>query len=141
MPPNATLINVMYNSRLRVEVELEWQVESDGGGGGGGWTAFILQHRWVSERPGRRGGSNKEEEEEEEERIGPPVWYSNVIRDPEVRRHTVGKLTPTATYLFRVTTANHRTVGHPSAAKTPGRASEGSEERESDQIRGFGRSG
>ncbi|XP_056267258.1 V-set and immunoglobulin domain-containing protein 10-like 2 [Pseudoliparis swirei] len=61
MPPNATLINVMYNSRLRVEVELEWQV----------------------------------------------------------RRHTVGKLTPTATYLFRVTTANHRTVGHPSAAKTP----------------------
>ncbi|XP_068456267.1 V-set and immunoglobulin domain-containing protein 10-like 2 [Clinocottus analis] len=115
MPPNATLVIVMYNSRLRNEVELEWQVENEEGGG---WTAFILQHRWVSERPGRRG-SNNDSKKDTEERIGPPVWYSNIIQDPEVRSHTVGKLTPTATYQFRITPVNHRTVGHPSTAKTP----------------------
>ncbi|XP_075957581.1 V-set and immunoglobulin domain-containing protein 10-like 2 [Anarhichas minor] len=94
MPPNATLVSLMYNSRQRNEVELEWQVENEEGGG---WTGFILQH----------------------ERIGPPVWYSNIIQDPEARSHTVGKLTPTVTYQFRITPVNHRTIGHPSTAKTP----------------------
>ncbi|XP_054482337.1 V-set and immunoglobulin domain-containing protein 10-like 2 [Anoplopoma fimbria] len=115
MPPNATLVNVMYNSRQRNEVELEWHVENEEGGG---WTGFILQHIWVSERPGRRG-TNNDSKEDAEDRIGPPVWYSNIIQDPEVRRHTVGKLTPTVTYQFRITPVNHRTVGHPSTAKTP----------------------
>ncbi|XP_037605109.1 V-set and immunoglobulin domain-containing protein 10-like 2, partial [Sebastes umbrosus] len=118
VPPNATLVKVVYNSRLRNEVELEWQVENEEGGG---WTGFILQHRWVSERPGRRGSSHNDSKEDtnKEERIGPPVWYRNIIQDPEARSHTVGRLTPTATYQFRITPVNHRTVGHPSAAKTP----------------------
>ncbi|XP_059207075.1 V-set and immunoglobulin domain-containing protein 10-like 2 [Centropristis striata] len=115
MPPNVTLVKVMYNSRHRNEVELEWQVENEEGGG---WTGFILQHRWMSERPGRRG-SNNDSKEETEERISPIVWYRNIIEDPEVRSHTVGRLTPTVTYQFRITPVNHRTVGHPSAAKTP----------------------
>ncbi|XP_068572706.1 V-set and immunoglobulin domain-containing protein 10-like 2 [Cebidichthys violaceus] len=115
MPPNVTLVNAMYNSRQRNEVELEWQVENEEGGG---WTGFILQHIWVSERPGRRG-SNNDSMEAVEERIGPPVWYSNIIQDPEARIHTVGKLTPTVTYQFRITPVNHRTIGHPSTAKTP----------------------
>ncbi|KAM6911628.1 V-set and immunoglobulin domain-containing protein 10-like 2 [Lycodopsis pacificus] len=115
IPPNATLVSLMYNSRQRNEVELEWQVENEEGGG---WTGFILQHIWVSERPGMRG-SNNGSKEAAEERIGPPVWYSNIIQDPEVRIHTVGKLTPTVTYQFRITPVNHRTIGHPSAAKTP----------------------
>ncbi|XP_070774130.1 V-set and immunoglobulin domain-containing protein 10-like 2 [Enoplosus armatus] len=115
MPPNATLVNVMYNNRQRNEVELEWQVENEENGG---WTGFILEHVWVSERPGRRGSSN-DSKEETEERIGPPVWYQNIIKDPDVRSHTVGRLTPTVTYQFRITPVNHRTIGHPSAAKTP----------------------
>ncbi|KAK5887514.1 hypothetical protein CesoFtcFv8_016113 [Champsocephalus esox] len=115
MPPNVTLVSVMYNSKQRNEVELEWQLEDEEPGG---WTGFILQHVWVSERPGRRG-SNNDSKEEAEERIGPPVWYQNIIQDPEVRSHTVGRLTPTVTYQFRITPVNHRTIGHPSAAKTP----------------------
>ncbi|KAK5858482.1 hypothetical protein PBY51_002617 [Eleginops maclovinus] len=115
MPPNVTLVSVMYNSKQRNEVELEWQVEDEERGG---WTGFILQHVWVSERPGRRG-SNNDSKEEAEERIGPPVWYQNIIQDPEVRSHTVGRLTPTVTYQFRITPVNHRTIGHSSAAKTP----------------------
>ncbi|GLD67866.1 V-set and immunoglobulin domain-containing protein 10-like 2, partial [Lates japonicus] len=115
MPPNATLIKVTYNSRKRNEVELEWQVHTEEQRG---WTGFILEHRWVSEKPGRRGSSN-DSKEETEERIAPPVWYRNFIQDPEVRSHTVGRLTPTFTYQFRITPVNHRTIGHPSAAKTP----------------------
>lgn len=124
VPPNATLVNVIYNSRMRNEVELEWRVEDEEGGG---WTGFILQHIWVSEKPGRRG-SNNDSKEDAEDRIGAPVWYSNIIQDPGVRVHTVGKLTPTVTYRFRITPVNHRTVGHPSAAKTPGTVTEWSEE-------------
>ncbi|XP_033491763.2 V-set and immunoglobulin domain-containing protein 10-like 2 [Epinephelus lanceolatus] len=117
MPPNATLISVVYNSRQRNEVELEWQVDNEEEGG---WTGFILQHRLVSERPGRRGNNNDSVEVADgEERIGPPAWYHNIIQDPEVRSHTVGRLIPTITYQFRIIPVNHRTVGHPSAAKTP----------------------
>ncbi|XP_042355238.1 V-set and immunoglobulin domain-containing protein 10-like 2 [Plectropomus leopardus] len=114
MPPNATLLSVVYNSRQRNEVDLEWQVENQAGGG---WTGFILQHRWVSERPGRRGSNN--DTEETEDRISPPVWYRNIIQDPEARSHTIARLIPTVTYQFRIIPINHRTIGHPSAAKTP----------------------
>lgn len=116
MPPNATLVKVMYNSRNRNEVELEWEVENKTDRG---LTGFILEHIWVSERPGRRGSSN-DSKEQAAARIGPPVWYRNIIQDPEVRSHTVEKLTPTATYQFRIRPVNHRTIGHPSATKTPG---------------------
>ena len=115
MPPNATLVKVMYNSRHRNEVELEWQVESEEERG---WTGFILEHIWVPERPGRRGRNDTMEDTDD--RIGPPVWYPSIIQDPEARSYTVGKLTPTVTYQFRITPVNHRTLGHPSAPKTPG---------------------
>ncbi|XP_038565576.1 V-set and immunoglobulin domain-containing protein 10-like 2 [Micropterus salmoides] len=111
MPPNATLVKTKYNSRQRNEVDLEWQVQNETDGG---WTGFILEHIWVSERPGRRGSSN-----DSKVTISPPVWYSNIIKDPDIRSHTVGSLIPTATYRFRITPVNHRTIGHPSAAKTP----------------------
>lgn len=126
MPPNASLVRVTYNSRKRNEVELEWQIDSEAEKEGG-WTGFILEHIWVSERPGRRDSSNVSKEEAEG-RIGPPIWYQNIIQDPEVRSHTIGSLTPTVTYQFRVTSLNHRTVGHPSAARSPGTVSERSEQ-------------
>lgn len=131
MPPNATLVKAMYNSRKRNEVELEWQVENEEERG---LTGFILEHIWVSERPGRRGSSN-DSKEEIAERIGPPVWYRNIIQDPEVRSHTVGRLTPTVTYQFRITPVNHRTIGHPSAAKTPGTISTETAQSEESVIR------
>ncbi|TKS82991.1 V-set and immunoglobulin domain-containing protein 10-like 2 [Collichthys lucidus] len=113
MPPNATLVKVMYNSQHRNEVELEWEMETEEEGG---WTGFILEHVWVSERPDRRDSRN---DSKEEKRITPPAWYRNIIQDPEIRHHTVGRLTPTATYRFRIIPVNHRTLGHPSATKTP----------------------
>ncbi|MEQ2192544.1 hypothetical protein XENOCAPTIV_013290, partial [Xenoophorus captivus] len=116
MPPNATLIKAMYNSRHRNEVELEWQV--DGVEQNGGWTGFHLEHRWVSERPNKRGKSN-DSHVRMEERIGTQDWYRTVIQDPDIRSHTVRGLTPTVTYQFRIIPINHRTIGHPSLAKTP----------------------
>ncbi|XP_076025252.1 V-set and immunoglobulin domain-containing protein 10-like 2 [Genypterus blacodes] len=104
MPPNATLASAIYNSRYRTEVELEWETESEEQ-----LTGFILEHRWVA----------KEAEEEKEDGVSTQAWYRNIIEDPEARSHTVQWLTPTATYQFRVTPVNHRTIGHPSAAKTP----------------------
>ncbi|XP_072230536.1 V-set and immunoglobulin domain-containing protein 10-like 2 [Leuresthes tenuis] len=115
MPPNATLVSVVYNSRKRNEVELEWQVEGEEDGG---WTGFLQEHRWVSERPGRRGGSN-ESKGQTEERAGSQDWYRSIIGDPDARSHTVSRLTPTVTYQFRITPVNHRTIGHPSAARSP----------------------
>lgn len=124
MPPNATLVRATYIGNQRNEVELEWQVENEERGG---WTSFFLQHRSVSERPGRREDRNYSKQQNEES-IGPIVWYRNIIKDPDVRIQTVGRLIPTVTYQFRITPVNHRTVGHPSAAKTPGIVSEQSEE-------------
>ncbi|XP_035999000.1 V-set and immunoglobulin domain-containing protein 10-like 2 [Fundulus heteroclitus] len=115
-PPNATLIRAMYNSRHRNEVELEWQVEDVEENGG--WTGFHLEQRWVSERPNRRGSSN-EPQVQMEERAGPQDWSRMVIQDPSIRSYTVRGLIPTATYQFRVISINHRTIGHPSVAKTP----------------------
>ncbi|MEQ2246482.1 hypothetical protein ILYODFUR_038953, partial [Ilyodon furcidens] len=54
-----------------------------------------------------------------EERIGLQGWYRTVIQDPDIRSHTVRGLTPTVTYQFRIIPINHRTIGHPSLAKTP----------------------
>lgn len=122
MPPNATLIKVSYNSQQRNEVELEWQVQNETDGG---WTGFIVEHKWVSERPRRRGRST--DSKTIKEISAPSYWYSTIIQDPDTRSYTAGKLTPAFTYQFRITPVNHRTVGHPSAAKTPGIVSEESE--------------
>ncbi|XP_027887452.1 V-set and immunoglobulin domain-containing protein 10-like 2 [Xiphophorus couchianus] len=116
MPPNATLIRATYNSRQRNEVELEWQV--DGTEETGGWTGFHLEQRWVSERPNKRRSSNISQLQMEE-RIASQDWYRIVIQDPGSRSHTVRGLTPTVTYQFRITPINHRTIGHPSVARTP----------------------
>ncbi|XP_039888564.1 V-set and immunoglobulin domain-containing protein 10-like 2 [Simochromis diagramma] len=117
MPPNATLVRVMYTSRQRNEVELEWVVENEEAGS---WTGFFLEHQWLSERPRRKGSGNDSSSERLEEKVGPVVWYRNILQDPAVRIYTVGSLTPTVTYQFRIIPVNHRTVGHPSAAKKPG---------------------
>nr|XP_061801181.1 V-set and immunoglobulin domain-containing protein 10-like 2 [Nerophis lumbriciformis] len=114
MPPNATLIRVTYIGRQRNEVELEWQMEDDAQQG---WTGFIVQHRAANGRPEKR--ANNDSMREREERMSPSVWQHNIIQDPDVRIHTVGRLTPSTNYQFRIMPFNHRTFGHPSAAKMP----------------------
>ncbi|KAM9332280.1 V-set and immunoglobulin domain-containing protein 10-like 2 [Pholidichthys leucotaenia] len=115
MPPNATLVRVMYSSQQRNQVELEWQVEKEELGG---WTGFILEHRWVSERAQKKGHT-KDSVELKEQRPLSSKWEPKTLRDPLIRSHTVGQLIPTVTYQFRIKAVNHRTLGHPSAAKTP----------------------
>ncbi|XP_061659702.1 V-set and immunoglobulin domain-containing protein 10-like 2 isoform X2 [Syngnathoides biaculeatus] len=115
MPPNATLIRVTYIGRMRNEVELEWKMEENAQQG---WTGFVVRHRRVNEQPGRRASGNDSMEETRDESSS-SVWHQNIIRDPDVRIHTVSRLTPTAKYQFQVSPLNHRTVGHPSAAKMP----------------------
>ncbi|KAM4620928.1 V-set and immunoglobulin domain-containing protein 10-like 2 [Polymixia lowei] len=120
MPPNVTLVKVAYSSRKRSEVEVEWRIEGDDEENDGeedrGVTSFILEHRWVAERPARRNGNVSEDKEE---RSTLPVWYRTIVQDPVTRSHTLGSLTPTLNYQIRITPVNRRTVGHPSAAKTP----------------------
>uniref|UniRef100_A0A1A7XCW0 V-set and immunoglobulin domain containing 10 n=1 Tax=Iconisemion striatum TaxID=60296 RepID=A0A1A7XCW0_9TELE len=115
MPPNVTLVKVTYNSQQRNEVDLEWTVESQVDGG---WTGFFLEHRWRSEKPNKRISRN-DSQVPREERASSQDWYSNIVQDPDARTYTVRGLTPTVNYLFRVTPVNYRTIGHPSAAKTP----------------------
>ncbi|XP_055358069.1 V-set and immunoglobulin domain-containing protein 10-like 2 [Betta splendens] len=47
----------------------------------------------------------------------PSSEYS--LQEPNARSYTVAKLTPTFTYQFRIAPVNYRTIGHPSAARTP----------------------
>ncbi|XP_029029805.1 V-set and immunoglobulin domain-containing protein 10-like 2 [Betta splendens] len=114
MPPNVTLVKVMYNSRQRNAVELEWHVQSEEDSG---WTGFILEHTPVSEKMGLKGRNNGTKETDG--RITTTDWYSTAIQEPKLRSYTVAKLTPTFTYQFRITPVNYRTIGHPSAARTP----------------------
>lgn len=123
MPPNVSLVRAAYSSRQRNEVQLEWQVQSDADEG---WTGFYLEHQWVSERPKSKGSSNGSLVRTKEGEVYQD-WYRDVIQDSGVRSYTVRGLTPTATYQFRITPVNYRTVGYPSAAKTPGTLSEQSQ--------------
>ncbi|XP_046876907.1 hemicentin-1-like [Hypomesus transpacificus] len=131
MPPNVTLVRLVYSTHQRSEVQIEWRLEGDGEGddevaGDGGLTSFTLE-RWrvggETVPPGRKRSGEEEEEEEEEERgegrSSSPSWLQVGEQGPDVRYHTLGNLIPTLTYQFRVTAVNHRTVGHPSLAKTP----------------------
>ena len=123
MPPNVTLVRLAYSTRQRSEVQIEWRLEGEGdgvneGAGDGGLTSFTLE-RWRVGRK-RSGEEEEEEEESEEERSSSASWLQVGEQGPGVRYHTLGNLIPTLTYQFRVTAVNHRTVGHPSPAKTPG---------------------
>ncbi|XP_055791184.1 V-set and immunoglobulin domain-containing protein 10-like 2 [Salvelinus fontinalis] len=133
MPPNVTLVRLVYSSRQRREVELEWQMEGEGEGGeGGGLTGFILDHR-LEEAPGRRRGEEEKEKDreeagadsadQEEQRQGKrssfSPWKQVAVLEARQRVHTLGNMTPTDTYQIRITAVNHRTLGHPSPPETP----------------------
>lgn len=129
MPPNVTLVKVVYSSGQRTEVEIEWQIEGENEDGiqeeRKGFTGFILEQRWVAERPLRHVNNDSTEmwntEDIAERRKGSSAWLRLEMRDPETRAHILGSLAPTTKYEFRIRAVNHRTIGHPSVAKTPGK--------------------
>uniref|UniRef100_A0A8C7I692 Ig-like domain-containing protein n=1 Tax=Oncorhynchus kisutch TaxID=8019 RepID=A0A8C7I692_ONCKI len=133
MPPNVTLVRLVYSSQQRREVELEWQMEGEGEGGeGGGLTGFILERR-LEEAPGRRRGEEEKEKDREEAGADPAdqeeqrqekrssfsPWKQVAVLEARERVHTLGNMTPTDTYQIRITAVNHRTLGHPSPPETP----------------------
>ncbi|XP_031664952.1 V-set and immunoglobulin domain-containing protein 10-like 2 [Oncorhynchus kisutch] len=133
MPPNVTLVRLVYSSRQRREVELEWQMEGEGEGGEGrGLTGFILDHR-LEEAPGQRREEEEKEKDREEAGTDPAdqeeqrqekrssfsPWKQVAVLEARERVHTLGNMTPTDTYQIRITAVNHRTLGHPSPPETP----------------------
>ncbi|XP_028976582.2 hemicentin-1 isoform X2 [Esox lucius] len=127
MPPNVTLVRLVYRSRQRLQVELEWQIKGEGEGGeGGGLTGFILERR-LSTALGRRGEGEDDtttapaEQQEllHEKRGSSSPWQQVAVLGAVERAHTMGNMTPTDTYQIRITAVNHRTLGHPSPPKTP----------------------
>ena len=70
MPPNVTLVRLVYSTHQRSEVQIEWRLEGDGEGddevaGDGGLTSFTLE-RWrvggETVPPGRKRSGEEEEE-------------------------------------------------------------------------------
>ncbi|KAJ8342435.1 hypothetical protein SKAU_G00323630 [Synaphobranchus kaupii] len=102
-PPNVTISKIVYNSRQRTEVDLEWETMTEGDLSG-----FYVERQRTRARDGRSfvdGGA---------------LWQQVAADlEPDDRGHTVLGLDPTGLYAFRVTAINHRTYGHPSEVKSP----------------------
>nr|XP_015192827.1 PREDICTED: V-set and immunoglobulin domain-containing protein 10-like [Lepisosteus oculatus] len=101
-PPNVTISKILYNSRQRTEIDLQWATQ-----GSGDLTGFIVEQR-LSRRSGAKpapaGGA----------------WETVAGQiEPQVREHKLGGLDPATQYAFRIIAVNHRTRGHPSEVKTP----------------------
>ncbi|KAG7483883.1 hypothetical protein MATL_G00043010 [Megalops atlanticus] len=101
-PPNVTISKLLYSSRERTEVELEWVTLSEGD-----ITSFIVERQRAREPEVKASWD------------GP---WQTVAADlgPSARSHTQLGLDPTAQYAFRITAVNHRTLGYPSELRTPG---------------------
>ncbi|XP_053543944.1 V-set and immunoglobulin domain-containing protein 10-like 2 [Ictalurus punctatus] len=93
MPPNVTIIKIMYSSRQRTDVNVEWQILSDDD-----FTGFFI----------------------ERQNLPFPLWQKMVgDLDPSIRSFQITNLDPSGTYAFRITAVNRRTIGHPSEVKSP----------------------
>ncbi|XP_028839939.1 V-set and immunoglobulin domain-containing protein 10-like 2 isoform X2 [Denticeps clupeoides] len=102
MPPNVTISKIMYSSRQRSDIDLEWATNTDGE-----MTGFIIERSWAP-----RSGRIREDA---------ILWQTAAVDlEQDVRSYRIGGLDPTGLYAFRITAVNHRTIGHPSEPKTPG---------------------
>lgn len=101
MPPNISISRIVYNSRQRTDVDLEWQLQTDGD-----LTGFFIERQRLPD-PGKK-------------RNGDLPWQKLVDLDPDSRSYQISNLDPMGTYVFRITAINHRTIGIPSEIKSPG---------------------
>ncbi|XP_062868251.1 V-set and immunoglobulin domain-containing protein 10-like 2 [Trichomycterus rosablanca] len=93
VPPNVTISKILYSSRRRTDVTVEWLVQTDAD-----LTGFFIERQ---SRP-------------------LPLWQKVVPDlDPSTRSYQITDLNPTGMNEFRVTAVNHRTVGHPSESRSP----------------------
>lgn len=94
MPPNVTISKIMYSSRQRTDVNVEWLILSDDD-----YTGFFI----------------------ERQNLPFPLWQKVVgDLDPSTRSFQITNLDPSGTYAIRITAVNHRTIGHPSEFRSPG---------------------
>ncbi|XP_051959677.1 V-set and immunoglobulin domain-containing protein 10-like 2 [Xyrauchen texanus] len=100
MPPNLTISRIIYNSRHRTDVDLEWLPQTDGD-----FTGFFIERQRLPDPVKKRNSD--------------PPWQKLVDMDPDARSCQVNSLDPTGTYVFRITAINHRTIGNPSEIKSP----------------------
>ncbi|KAL2095119.1 hypothetical protein ACEWY4_009838 [Coilia grayii] len=99
MPPNVTITKIMYSSRQQMEVDMEWVLWTVGD-----MTSFIIERRRVLQ--------DKADTD--------PLWQRVVANlDPGTRSYKMGGFDPTGRYEVRIMAVNHRTIGHPSDAKSP----------------------
>ncbi|KAI4900508.1 hypothetical protein NFI96_020138, partial [Prochilodus magdalenae] len=101
MPPNVTISKIIFSSRQRTDVNMEWTVRTDSI-----LTGFFIERQRLPD-PDAKSDI-------------PPLWQK-VASDlePSTRSYQINNLDPTVTYAFRITAMNRRTTGNPSEIKSP----------------------
>ncbi|XP_048094036.1 hemicentin-2-like [Alosa alosa] len=101
MPPNVTISKLVYSSRQRTEVDMEWFLKTQGD-----ITGFIIERRRLPQSAGKRDAD--------------PPWQEVAVNlDPSTQTYKMSGFDPTGLYAVRLMAVNHRTIGHPSDAKSP----------------------
>ena len=102
MPPNVTISKIVYSSRERTEVDMEWFIKTEED-----ITGLIIERRRVPQPEGKRDVD--------------PQWQKVAVNlDPSTRSYRMSGFDPTGLYAVRIMAVNHRTIGHPSQVKSPG---------------------
>ncbi|XP_076131118.1 hemicentin-1-like [Alosa pseudoharengus] len=101
MPPNVTISKLVYSSRQRTEVDMEWFLKTQGD-----ITGFIIERRRLPQSAGKRDAD--------------PQWQEVAVNlDPSTQTYKMSGFDPTGLYAVRLMAVNHRTIGHPSDVKSP----------------------
>ncbi|XP_056587738.1 V-set and immunoglobulin domain-containing protein 10-like 2 [Triplophysa dalaica] len=100
MPPNISISKIIYNSRQKTDVDLEWMLQNDGE-----FTGFFIERQRLPD-PAKKRSSD-------------PLWKKLIEMESDSRSYQINNLDPTGTYAFRITAVNRRTIGNPSEIKTP----------------------
>lgn len=102
MPPNVTINKIVYSSRQRTEIDMEWFTKTEGD-----ITGFIIERRRLPQPAGKRDTESP--------------WQKVAVNlDPSTQTYKMSGFDPTGLYAVRITAVNHRTIGYPSEAKSPG---------------------
>lgn len=101
MPPDLSITRIIYNSRHRTDVDLDWQLQTEGE-----LTGFFIERQRLPEPVKKRNTD--------------VPWQKLVDLDPDSRTYQINNLDPNGAYAFRITAINHRTIGNPSDIMNPG---------------------